>query len=74
MPIQYIDNDPLRNNTIAPNERSQTQPVIDAVCLELGLTTRERARRKAVAERVTAAFRRSNLPLNLVTAGLQEPR
>ncbi|WP_161601159.1 hypothetical protein [Neoaquamicrobium microcysteis] len=49
------------------------QPIIEAVCRELGVTSREKARRDAVAERVVAAYRGgSRLPLNMVSAGLSE--
>lgn len=57
----------------APHELADMQPVIDAVCLELGVTTREKARRNAVAERVMAAYSRGGRqPLNMVDAGLSE--
>lgn len=57
----------------APHELADMQPVIDAVCLELGVTAREKARRNAVAERVMAAYSRgSRHPLNMVHAGLAE--
>lgn len=57
----------------APHELAAMQPVIDAVCGELGLTAREKARRRAVAERVMAAWRRGRQqPLNMVAAGLSE--
>ena len=57
----------------APDELAQMQPVIDAVCVELGLAANEKARRKAVAERVMSAFRRGrHLPLYMVDAGLAE--
>lgn len=58
---------------LAPHELATMQPIIDAVCGELGVTTREKARRKAVADRVMAAYSRgSRLPLNMVSAGLSE--
>ncbi|MGQ3037591.1 hypothetical protein [Neoaquamicrobium sediminum] len=51
------------------------QPIIEAVCLELGVTEREKSRRKAVADRVMAAYSRgTRLPLNMVSAGLSEHR
>lgn len=57
----------------APHELASMQSVIDAVCSELGVTERERARRHAVAERVMAAYRTGfRLPLNMVHAGLSE--
>lgn len=57
----------------APHELASMQPIIEAVCLELGVTARETARRKAVADRVMAAYRRgTRLPLNMVSAGLAE--
>ncbi len=57
----------------APHELAAMQPVIDAVCGELGLTGREKARRRAVTERVMAAYRRGRqLPLSMVAAGLCE--
>lgn len=57
----------------APHELAAMQPVIDAVCGELGVTAREKARRKAVMERVMAAYRRGRRqPLNMVQAGLSE--
>lgn len=57
----------------APHELADMQLVIEAVCVELGVTAREKARREAVAERVMAAYRRgSRQPLNMVHAGLSE--
>lgn len=57
----------------APHELADMQLVIEAVCVELGVTTLEKARRKAVAERVMAAYRGgSRQPLNMVHAGLSE--
>lgn len=57
----------------APHELAAMQPVIDAVCGELGVTSREKARRRAVTERVMAAYRRGrHQPLNMVAAGLSE--
>ena len=57
----------------APHELAAMQPIIDAVCGELGLTAREKARRRAVAERVMAAYRRGRQqPLSMVAAGLSE--
>lgn len=57
----------------APHELADMQPVIDAVCVELGVTAREKARRNAVAERVMAAYSRGpRQPLNMVHAGLSE--
>lgn len=54
-------------------ELASVHSVIDAVCLELGVKERERARRRAVEDRVLGALRRGrSLPLNLVTAGLAE--
>lgn len=46
-------------------------PVVDAVCDELGIAGRERARRAAVEERILAAWNRGpRQPLDLVRAGL----
>lgn len=60
---------------LAPGELASMQQIIDAVCCELGLTAREKARRDAVAKRVLAAYRRGrHLPLNMVDAGLSEQR
>lgn len=65
----------VRKIIFAPHELAQMQPVIDAVCGELGLASNEMARRRAVAERVMAAYRRGrHLPLNMVDAGLSEQR
>ena len=65
----------VRETVFAPHELAHVQPVIDAVCGELGLAANERARRRAVAERVMAAYRRGrHLPLNMVDAGLSEHR
>jgi hypothetical protein len=59
----------------APHEIAEMQSVIEAVCLELGVTTRERKRRQGVADRVVAAYRGGRrLPLNMVHAGLAEHR
>ena len=59
----------------APHELASMQPIIEAVCLELGVTAREKSRRKAVADRVMAAYSRgTRLPLNMVSAGLAEHR
>ncbi|MBX9450832.1 hypothetical protein [Neoaquamicrobium sediminum] len=58
-----------------PHELESMQPIIEAVCLELGVTEREKSRRKAVADRVMAAYSRgTRLPLNMVSAGLSEHR
>ena len=66
---------PARKPVFAPHELAQMQPVIDAVCGELGVAANEMARRRAVAERVMAAYRRGrHLPLNMVEAGLAEQR
>ena len=65
----------VREAVFAPHELAHMQPVIDAVCGELGLNANEKARRRAVAERVMAAYRRGrHLPLNMVDAGLSEQR
>lgn len=62
-----------RQRVFAPHELASMQSVIEAVCSELGVTERERARRKAVAERVMTAYRKgARLPLNMVHAGLAE--
>lgn len=71
--INTSEFDNLVAPAFAPHEIADMQPVIDAVCLELGVTAREKARRKAVAERVMAAYSRgSRHPLNMVQAGLSE--
>lgn len=67
-----MDGAKTRNANIPVSDRAQIQPVVDAVCSELGVTSREAARRRAVAERVASAFKVTKLPLNMVTAGLQE--
>jgi hypothetical protein len=55
----------------APGERAEMERAIEAVCEELGLGSGEQARRKAVEERVVAAFRHGRRqPLYLVDAGL----
>lgn len=60
-------------HAFAPHELASMQSVVEAVCVELGVTAKEKARRKAVAERVTAAFRHGHrMPLNMVDAGLSE--
>ncbi len=62
-----------RQRVFAPHELASMQSVIEAVCSELGVTERERARRKAVADRVMSAYRKGDrLPLNMVHAGLAE--
>ena len=59
----------------APHELADMQTVIDAVCIELGISERDKLRREAIADRVMAAYRGGNrLPLNMVSAGLSEPR
>jgi hypothetical protein len=58
-----------------PHELADMQSVIDAVSLELGLNEADTHRREALAERVMAAYRGGRrLPLNMVNAGLAEPR
>ena len=48
------------------------RPVVEAVCDELGIPGRERARRAAVEERILAAWHRGpRQPLDLVQAGLE---
>jgi len=75
MPARHhSENVTFLGKKLSPDELALTQPVIDAVCSELGITAREIARRRAVSERVYAAFRSGRLPLNMVTAGLQELR
>ncbi|MEO3385187.1 hypothetical protein [Mesorhizobium sp. CAU 1741] len=72
MPVTET-NVPALRAVFAPHELADMQPVIDAVCIELGVTMREKARRDAVAERIMAAYKRgSRLPLNMVSAGLAE--
>lgn len=67
------NNDTVKRLVFAPHELASMQSVIDAVCGELGVTSRERLRRKAVADRVMAAYRGGRrLPLNMVHAGLAE--
>ena len=57
----------------APHELASMQSVIEAVCSELGVTTRQRARRQAVADRVMWAYSAgARLPLQMVDAGLDE--
>lgn len=64
-----------RRQVFAPHELASMQSVIEAVCSELGVTAREKARRMAVAERVMSAYRHGErLPLNMVSAGLAETR
>lgn len=66
---------PKSQSVFAPSEIASMESVVDAVCLELGVTLSEKARRKAVAQRVIAAYERGNrLPLNMVSAGLAECR
>ena len=72
-----VESDPRGERAVklvfAPHELADMQPVIDAVCGELGVTSGEQARRRAVAERVMDAYRRgSRQPLNMVHAGLAE--
>ncbi len=58
---------------IGSYDRLQLKAVADAVCAELGLSNGERKRRRAVEQRIRAAFlggRRE--PLYLVSAGLQD--
>ena len=58
----------------APHELANMESVIDAVCTELGVTVRQGARRRAIANRVVAAYRTgSRQPLDMVHAGLAEP-
>lgn len=66
--------DPANNSLNLPaDEMAQVQPVIDAVCLELGVAANDRARARAIADRVLSAYRRGrHLPLNMVDAGLAE--
>ena len=60
-------------SVFAPHELASMQSVIEAVCSELGVTQRERARRRAVAERVMTAYRTgARMPLDMVHAGLAE--
>jgi hypothetical protein len=55
----------------APGERAEMELAIEAVCAELGLGKGENGRRKAVEERIMAAFRHGRRqPLYLVDAGL----
>ena len=47
------------------------RPVVEAVCAELGIATRERKRRAAVEARILVAWRSGpRQPLDLVRAGL----
>lgn len=58
---------------LGTRERLQLKAVADAVCAELGLDDGERKRRRAVEQRIRAAYlggRRE--PLYLVSAGLQD--
>lgn len=60
-------------HVFAPHELASMQSVVEAVCTELGVTAKEKARRRAVADRVAAAFRHGHrMPLNMVSAGLAE--
>lgn len=60
-------------DVLSQQELATMQPIIEAVCRELGVSSREKARRDAVAERIVAAYRGgSRLPLNMVSAGLSE--
>ena len=45
--------------TFAPHELACMESVVNAVCIELGVLSNEKARRKAVADRVFAAYRRA---------------
>lgn len=61
------------NEFRTPREIECVRSIIDAVCVELGVTGREVARRRAVTDRVMAAYRAGRrLPLNMVSAGLAE--
>jgi hypothetical protein len=63
------------HSVFTPNELADMQTVIDAVCIELGLGDSDKLRREAIAERVMTAYRGGRrLPLNMVNAGLSEPR
>lgn len=66
--------DPANNSLILPaDEMAQVQPVIDAVCRELGVSANDPVRARAIADRVVSAYRRGRqLPLNMVDAGLAE--
>jgi hypothetical protein len=56
---------------LGPSERAVVKQAIEAVCAELGLEDGERARRRAVRERIVEAYRLGRRqPLNLVDAGL----
>jgi hypothetical protein len=58
---------------LAVDEMAQVQPVIDAVCRELGVSANDTVRARAIADRVVNAFRGGrHLPLNMVDAGLAE--
>lgn len=60
-----------RNRTIETDAVTVVRPVVDAVCDELGIALREKARRAAVEERVLSAWRNGpRQPLDLVQAGL----
>lgn len=60
-------------SVFAPHELANMESVIDAVCFELGVTSRQQARRQAIANRVVAAYRTgSRQPLDMVHAGLSE--
>lgn len=55
-----------------PSEaRDAIREVVEAVCSELGVSTRERARRAVIEQRVLVAYKRGpRQPLDLVQAGL----
>ncbi len=56
----------------SPRDCHEVRAAADAVCAELGLATGELDRRRAVEERIKAAYMRGRRqPLYLVDAGLQ---
>ena len=60
---------PTRGVTDAASD--DIRPVVEAVCAELGIASRERKRRAAVEKRILVAWRSGpRQPLDLVRAGL----
>lgn len=73
MPTASVSPAEATGIAFAPHELAHMQRVIDAVCVELGVTLTDKVRRQAIAQRVIIAYQRgSRLPLNMVSAGLAE--
>lgn len=71
--VGFNEHETAMTDAFAVEELADVQPVIDAVCRELGVTAKEKARRDAVAKRVMAAYRGgTRQPLDMVHAGLAE--